>query len=95
VRARTLRLAALAVTAALAAGCGSTPAATGSDGVCLIASGGDPDSAGRLGCRADYQLLASVPLDASLPGATSVKTIVDRANDNTLYFQNSKRYCIH
>jgi hypothetical protein len=88
---RILRPSAFALAAALAAGCGSAR----SDDVCVIPTGSDPDSAARLGCRADYQLLASVPLDTSLPGATSVKTIVDRANDNTLYFQNSKRYCIH
>ena len=62
---------------------------------CLIAEGSDPDYAQQLGCEADFDALASEPADASIPGATSVKTIVDRANENTLYFQNSKRYCIH
>ncbi len=62
---------------------------------CLLEEGSDPDSAPQLGCEADYDILASEPTDASIPGATSVKTIVDRADDETLYFQNSKRYCIH
>jgi hypothetical protein len=62
---------------------------------CLVAAGSDPDSAGELGCSADYAALASQPTDASIPGATSVKVVVDRANQNALYFQNSRRYCIH
>jgi hypothetical protein len=62
---------------------------------CAVTSGSDPDSAAELGCPADYAELASEPADASIPGATSVKVVVDRANGNALYFQNSKRYCIH
>jgi hypothetical protein len=62
---------------------------------CVVADGSDPDSASQLGCSSDYDALASEPLDASIPGATSVKVIIDRADQNALYFQNSKRYCIH
>jgi hypothetical protein len=63
--------------------------------LCNIAEGSDPDFAAELGCGADYAALASQPTDASIPGATSVKVVVDRAAGNTLYFQNSKRYCVH
>ena len=63
--------------------------------LCTIAEGSDPDFAAELGCRADYAALASEPTDASIPGATSVKVVVDRADGNALYFQNSKRYCVH
>lgn len=63
--------------------------------VCAIQPGSDPDSASELACPADYAALASKPADASIPGATSVKVVIDRANHNQLYFQNSKRYCIH
>lgn len=62
---------------------------------CRVAPESDPDSAGQLGCPADYAQLASEPADASIPGATSVKVVVDRANANALHFQNSRRYCIH
>jgi hypothetical protein len=62
---------------------------------CVIAEGSDPDSVSQLGCSHDYDALASEPLDASIPGATSVKVVIDRADDNALHFQNSKRYCIH
>jgi hypothetical protein len=62
---------------------------------CVVADGSDPDSVSRLGCSGDYDALSSEPLDASIPGATSVKVVIDRADKNALYFQNSKRYCIH
>jgi hypothetical protein len=62
---------------------------------CAVADGSDPDAVSQLGCNRDYDALASEPLDASIPGATSVKLIIDRSDQNALYFQNSKRYCIH
>ncbi len=62
---------------------------------CTIAEGESPDFAAELGCQADYDALASQPADASIPGATSVKTVIDRVDDNRLYFMNSQRYCIH
>jgi hypothetical protein len=54
----------------------------------------DPDYGTEIGCDEDFALLASVPLDASIPGAISAKTVVDRF-DGSLYFQNSQRYPIH
>lgn len=62
---------------------------------CLLEPGSDPDYAQQLGCQTDFEELASEPADASIPGATSVKTVIDRVDGNALYFQNSKRYCIH
>jgi pyruvate phosphate dikinase-like enzyme len=62
---------------------------------CEIPPGSDPDSAATLACLGDYAELASEPADASIPGATSVKVVIDRADHDRLYFQNSKRYCIH
>jgi pyruvate, water dikinase len=52
-------------------------------------------SSPRIGCIEDFQSLASLPIDASIPGARSVKTVVDQAFDDTLYFMNSVRYPIH
>ncbi|HJN72850.1 MAG TPA: PEP/pyruvate-binding domain-containing protein [Myxococcota bacterium] len=49
----------------------------------------------QLGCEADFDALAAAPLDASIPGARSTKTVVDRADDDSLYFQDSERYQIH
>ena len=55
----------------------------------------EPDFLRKIGCRADFDLLASVPLDASIPGARSVKFVVDRQDMGALYFQNSKKYKVH
>src|SRR6478735_8820311 len=66
------------------------------EGKCLIDADADaPDSASKLPCKADFDALASAPLDASLPGATSAKVVLDQADDNALYFQNSTRFQIH
>jgi pyruvate,water dikinase len=62
---------------------------------CVVAEGEDPDCSAAIGCDADFDVLSSKPLDASIPGATSVKTVIDLIYDSTLYFQNSKRYKIH
>lgn len=62
---------------------------------CALATVDDPDYSATLGCREDFTALSSAPLDASIPGATSVKVIVDKADQNALYFQNSKTYKIH
>ncbi|HEY6080875.1 MAG TPA: PEP/pyruvate-binding domain-containing protein [Polyangiaceae bacterium] len=66
------------------------------EGACQFDADADaPDSATSLTCKADFDALASVPLDASLPGARSVKVALDRSDDDALYFQNSTRYPIH
>jgi hypothetical protein len=52
-------------------------------------------SAARMGCQEDFDALASLPSDASIPGARSVKTVVDQSSDNNLTFMNSVRYPIH
>ncbi|AUX43393.1 hypothetical protein SOCE26_048410 [Sorangium cellulosum] len=49
----------------------------------------------RVGCAADFEALASAPIDANLPGARSVKVALDQADQNALYFQNSVLYPIH
>ncbi|MEZ4320269.1 MAG: PEP/pyruvate-binding domain-containing protein [Myxococcota bacterium] len=55
----------------------------------------EPDFARDIGCLGDFQALAAEPLDASIPGARSMKTVLDRADGNALYFQNSTLYQIH
>jgi hypothetical protein len=64
-------------------------------GCTLDASDTDPDFVAQVGCRSDYDAVASVPLVASIPGASSVKTVIDQLDGNRLYFQNSRRYPIH
>jgi len=67
----------------------------GSSWDCVLAEVGTPDGSDQIGCRDDFERLASDPLDASIPGAESTKTIVDRVNDSELVFINSELYPIH
>lgn len=88
----------LAVTLAIA--CSSEPAPDAPknvvEGECRIDQQAEaPDSAKELPCLADFQALASAPLDASLPGARSVKVVLDQIDDDALYYQNSTRFPIH
>jgi len=61
----------------------------------LESEDGSPDSLGTIGCRGDFDALAAEPTDSSLPGALSVKTIIDRVDEGSLYFQNSDKYRLH
>ncbi|HEX6272879.1 MAG TPA: PEP/pyruvate-binding domain-containing protein [Polyangiaceae bacterium] len=56
-----------------------------------------PDYIEDIGCRSDFDALASLPLDTSIPGARSVKVVLDRLDPagDRLYFQNSQKYAIH
>jgi hypothetical protein len=75
--------------------CGSDGGSSAPQEVCELEDGAEvPDSLSRIGCRSDFDALASEPLSASIPGARSVKVILDQIDD-TLYFQNSKRFKIH
>lgn len=81
--------------------CTGTPATTDATGdttptlVCALDSGVEVDFASDLGCVADFDQISSSPMSASIPGARSVKTLVDRIGDFTLYFQNTQKYKIH
>jgi hypothetical protein len=48
-----------------------------------------------VGCDGDFQALASEPVTVDLPGARSTKVVLDQADSNALYFQNSVQYQIH
>jgi hypothetical protein len=66
------------------------------EGTCSIDAQADaPDFAREIPCKADFDALASEPLDASIPGARSVKVVLDQADADALYFQNSTRFKIH
>ncbi len=62
---------------------------------CAIQSGANPDFTPVIGCEEDFGIVAARPTDSSLPGARSVKTVIDRVDSNRLYFQNSNKYQIH
>jgi hypothetical protein len=93
-------------TGATAADAGAT--AEFIEGECAIDAGGGGASADasssdagaveflkHIGCTADFKALASAPLDSTLPGARSVKVVLDQADGDALYFQNSVLYQIH
>jgi hypothetical protein len=65
------------------------------EGKCQIDPDDVPDSLSDIQCKADFDALASAPLDASLPGATSAKVVLDTQDSDALYFQNSTRFQIH
>ncbi len=62
---------------------------------CVIPGDSTPDHAARVGCLDDFHKLASRPLEMSIPGARSAKTIVDRAQQNRLYLINSNLHPRH
>jgi hypothetical protein len=62
---------------------------------CIAEEGDEPDSLPALGCDSDFRLLASEPADSSLPGALSVKLIIDRVDGGKIHFQDSERYPLH
>lgn len=76
-------------------GSGGSGAVTLTEGECQVDAKSVPDSVRTLPCKADFDAMASAPLDASLPGATSAKVVLDQLDDNALYVQNSTRFQIH
>ncbi|MCY1008101.1 hypothetical protein OV079_21585 [Nannocystis pusilla] len=88
-------LAARLLAGAALSGCGGQSDAVSLPERCLQSGDAAPEFARQIGCMADFQALASVPLDANLPGARSVKVVQDHGDADALYFQNSALYPIH
>ncbi|HVX93398.1 MAG TPA: PEP/pyruvate-binding domain-containing protein [Polyangia bacterium] len=104
-------LALLALAAGCGGGSSGSPDASVNivEGTCQIAAGVDAGASDagadggaskteflrQIGCTSDFQALASAPLDVSLPGARSVKVVLDQADGDALYFQNSVLYQVH
>ena len=76
----------------LAAGCGG---GGGRAWQCQNTTGSAPDYLTEIGCQDDFLVLASLPLDASIPGARSGKIVLDQYDGDALYFQNSNKFQIH
>jgi hypothetical protein len=79
-------------------GCGGGSSGTTTPQTCQLAAGAaSPEYLEQVGCLADFQALASTPIDVSLPGARSGKVVLDirPSNQDHLYFQNSQMYQIH
>lgn len=67
-----------------------------SEGACQVADpAAAPDELATITCKGDFDALASQPVDATLPGARSVKVILDREDAGALHFQHSVRFPIH
>jgi pyruvate,water dikinase len=49
----------------------------------------------ELRCESELDAQAARPLDASLPGAITVKTVIDRANEEAVYFQDTEAFTVH
>jgi pyruvate, water dikinase len=78
----------VAIVMAVAAGCGGdAPQAPCEPGRVVYRS--------ELRCREEMAAQGARPLDASLPGAVTVKTIVDRAGEDAVYFQDTEAYAVH
>ena len=52
-------------------------------------------SRSELHCESELRAQAARPLDASLPGAITIKTVLDRAADGAIYFQDTETYTVH
>jgi hypothetical protein len=74
---------------ALAAACG------GGDGGGTCEPDGDEPSLPRLDCREEFDRLAARPLDSSLAGAFTTKTMIDRAAADAIYFLDTETYPLH
>ncbi len=99
---QALFLAALALGAAcsgsdknIASGADGGPASPSAVPGCQMIGDKAPDFLRKVGCQKDFEALASEPLDASIPGARSVKVVLDTLDSDALYFQNSRVYKIH
>ncbi len=64
------------------------------EGPCQIA-GAAPDSLTTITCKADFATMSALPFDSALPGASSMKVVVDRLGGDALYLQNTQKYSIH
>ena len=81
-------LALVALAAALpAAGCGDDP-------VCDVSGVAQPGR-NRLVCAAEFEAQADRPFDESLPGALTMKTIVDRADGDKPWLLDTAVYPLH
>jgi pyruvate, water dikinase len=56
---------------------------------------GDEPALAEISCREEFDRLAARPLDSSLPGAFTIKTMIDRADGDEPYFLDTVTYPIH
>jgi hypothetical protein len=83
------RLLALAVCSAAACGDG------GGSNLGRCEPDGDAAAEASIDCREEFDRLAARPLDASLASAFTVKTMIDRADGDALYYLDTGTYPVH
>lgn len=71
------------------------PTATAPEQACEVAAPSSPPFLSRIGCLADFLGVSAAPLDATIPGARSMKVVMDQADGDKLYFQNTNTYAVH
>jgi len=54
-----------------------------------------PEASSQIGCLPDFEKLSAAPMSATISGGRSTKTIIDQADGDALYFQNTALYPIH
>lgn len=79
----------------LATACGDDAAREPSRDWECVATDADFDSLPEIGCQDDFDAAATEPTDSSLPGARTVKTLIDRVDDGALHFLNTEKYPLH
>jgi hypothetical protein len=79
-----------AALAALAVACGDE----GKHWACAVATE-VAEYSRQIGCYDDYRKLAAAPASEAISGALSAKTVIDTADGDALYFQNTAMYPIH
>ncbi|HMV70088.1 MAG TPA: hypothetical protein PKA64_24825, partial [Myxococcota bacterium] len=68
------------------------PEATDEQPTCALDPATSPTLTRDLGCAADWDLMAGPASDRWAPGATSVITVIDREDGDTLYFADTQRF---
>lgn len=61
---------------------------------CVVASA-ETEYSKTIGCKKDFTNLAAEPMDNLVSGALSAKVVLDTADSNALYFQNTGIFQIH
>jgi hypothetical protein len=74
------------------AGCGSDD---GRPTECVVPDGVEVDWIGQLGCEDDYQLLWNDDQDAVFAHTRSVNWIIDREDDDAIYFIDTTEFLLH
>lgn len=80
----------LLAAALLVTGCSSSEEPS-----CTVPEGAQPDWIRVIGCEQDYQLLVTERDDAIFSHTTTLNWLIDREDDNRVYFINTEEWLLH